>query len=406
MAFPLLKTDKMEMEEEVVVVVHHTPVAMETRSSRRVVRPSTKVRDTAQQLQENATRETGKSDRWKNSNGNDEGGTMLQKVLEFLAEQETIMRQQVMILDLSNQLGKLKIHPNETHEKLDAITTSVESPQPSYAEAARTSPSSQPSNVRTLSSGVATPSTATDTLFCTIDASRVEDENRDKVNAGGVRQAIEKEMRAAPERPDWRCAAVVQDAKRPDRIKIICRDEAEMQLVKEAAQKTAIPGTRVMRDQYYPVKIDNVNRTAVLDESGTVLPGAAEALSSENKVNIAKISWLSNRDSHKAYGSMVVYVTKGTDARKLLEGRYFDLAGESTYTNVFEPRRGPLQCFNCQDMGHKAFSCKKPQACARCAAQGHHHKHCDAVEPKCIPCGGHHESFNRNCSIRNLPIHA
>lgn len=412
----------MEMvEEEVIVVGQHAPGPMETRSSRRVVRPSTKVRDTAQQLEESAVKETKKSDNGKSSTGNNDGRAMLQKVLELLAESrtetkwmrtalmeqsETMRQQQVMILELTRQLDATKTQLKEAHEKLDAITTRVESPLPSYAEIARTPPSSQPSNVRSFSSGLTTPSMVTDTLYCTIDASRVEEENRDKAKAGGIRRAIEEEMRAAPERPDWRCAAVVQDAKRPDRIKIICRDEAEMQLVKEAAQKTAIPGTRVMRDQYYPVKIDNVNRTAVLDEHGSVLPEAVEALGSENQVNIAKISWLSNRSSHKAYGSMVVYVTKRSDAKKLLDGRYFDLAGESAYTNVFEPRREPLQCFNCQEMGHKAFSCGKPQACARCAVQGHHHKQCEAVEPKCIPCGGPHESFSRNCRVRNLPIHA
>lgn len=75
------------------------------------------------------------------------------------------------------------------------------------------------------------------------------------------------------------------------------------------------------------VKVDNANRIAVLDEQGIVLPGAAEALGAEDNINIAKISWLSNRESGKAYGSMVVYVTKGSDAKRLLEGRYFDLAG-------------------------------------------------------------------------------
>ncbi|KAJ6437529.1 tyrosinase [Purpureocillium lavendulum] len=68
---------------------------------------------------------------------------------------------------------------------------------------------------------------------------------------------------------------------------------------------------------------------------------AAEALGAENGVSIAKMSWLSNKQSGKAYGSMVIYVTKGSDARRLLDGHYFDLAGESAITNVFEPRKGP-----------------------------------------------------------------
>ncbi|XP_044715307.1 reverse transcriptase (RNA-dependent DNA polymerase) domain-containing protein [Hirsutella rhossiliensis] len=108
-----------------------------------------------------------------------------------------------------------------------------------------------------------------------------------------------------------------------------------------------------MRDQLYPVRVDNANRTAILDTEGNILPGAIEALSAENRVTIGKISWLSKRESGKAYGSMVVYVTKKSDAERLLDGDYFDLAGESATTYKFEPRTGPIQCFNCQEIGHK-----------------------------------------------------
>ena len=63
-----------------------------------------------------------------------------------------------------------------------------------------------------------------------------------------------------------------------------------------------------------------------------IVPGIAAT--SENNVTIAKISWLSNREKAKAYGSMVIYATKENDAKRLLDGVYFDLAGESAYTNV------------------------------------------------------------------------
>ncbi|ODA77568.1 hypothetical protein RJ55_07197 [Drechmeria coniospora] len=126
-------------------------------------------------------------------------------------------------------------------------------------------------------------------------------------------------------------------------------------MVKEAAQKTAVEGSRVMRDQLYPVRADNANSTAILDADGSVLPGAIEALSAENRLTLGKISWLSKRESGKAYGSMVVYVTEKRDAERLLEGYYFDLAGEAATTYVFEPRPGPIQCFNCQEIGHKSL---------------------------------------------------
>ncbi|KAJ6439206.1 reverse transcriptase [Purpureocillium lavendulum] len=262
--------------------------------------------------------------------------------------------------ELHDTMEELK-HIRNQLETLNAATASSQSsPRTSFAEVARSPPTSQPTNLRTVSMR-STPSSFSDTLYCTIDMSRVEEVNKCRAQAGQIRHAIETEMRAKQGQDAWRCAAVVKDARNTDRLKIICRDEAELQQVKEAAQKTAVVGARVMRDQLYPVKVDNANRTAVLDTEGNVLAGAAEALGAENNVTIGRISWLSNKESGKAYGSMVVYVTKGTDAKRLLDGHYFDLAGESAITNVFEPRAGPTQCFNCQEIGHKAYTCKKPR---------------------------------------------
>ncbi|RKK71944.1 hypothetical protein BFJ68_g18314 [Fusarium oxysporum] len=285
------------------------------------------------------------------------------------------------------EMHQAKEEISQMKEQLNTIAGSISSvaqmsPQPSYADVARTPPTSQPSNVRTLSSMRTTPSSFTDTLFCTIDTSRVSEEDRGKAQVGEVRQAIEEKVRAREGvQPNWRCAAVVKDVRNEDRIKVVCRDEAELQLVREAAERTMVKGVRVLRDQLYPVKVDGANRTAVLDLSGNVLPGAAEALGKENEVTIAKMHWLSNKENGKMYGSMVIYVTKASDARRLLDERYFHLAGESASTNVFERRQGPDQCYNCWETGHKAFACSKTQRCGKFAETGHRHRDCQAVEP-------------------------
>jgi hypothetical protein len=117
-----------------------------------------------------------------------------------------------------------------------------------------------------------------------------------------IRETIEKEIRAREGQEKWRCAAVVKDVRKADRVKLICRNEAELKLVKEVAQKIMVPGTRVLRDQLYPVKVDNANRTTVLDRDGNILSGVVEALGKENEVDIAKIAWLSRKDVPKAYG--------------------------------------------------------------------------------------------------------
>ncbi|EAQ84612.1 predicted protein [Chaetomium globosum CBS 148.51] len=299
--------------------------------------------------------------------------------------------QRQMECALANTKAQLSEELRQARDQIDVLirnpvftASSQPSARASYAEVARTPPSSQPSGVRTLSSSNTTPSSFTDTLFCTIDTSRVEENEKNKVQVADVRKAIEAEVRTLENMGDWRCAAVVKEARNPDRVKVVCRDENETRIVKDAAQKITVPGVRVLRDQLYPVRIDNANRTAVLDAEGNVLPGAMEALGTENDVNIAKIVWLSRKDTGKAYGSMVVYVTEGSEARRLLDGRYFHLAGESAYTTVFAPREGPTQCYRCQEIGHKAFACKKPQRCGRCAEQGHHHKTCQSVTLKIL----------------------
>jgi hypothetical protein len=141
----------------------------------------------------------------------------------------------------------------------------------------------------------------------------------------------------------------------------------------------------------YPVEVDNMNRAAVLDQEGKLLPRAMETFGQENQVQISKMAWLSRKDSAKTYGSMVVYVSRNGDAKRLLQERYFHAAGELAYTSMFERRTGLLQCYNCQELGHKAFSCSRNWVCARCAAEGHHHSECQTQVPKCVPCGGPHE---------------
>jgi hypothetical protein len=85
----------------------------------------------------------------------------------------------------------------------------------------------------------------TDTLYCTIDTSRVEEEDKNKAHPGAIRKAIEEEIRTREGQDKWRCAAVIRDARNTDWIRIACRDEAELQRVKEAAQKTAAEGSEV-----------------------------------------------------------------------------------------------------------------------------------------------------------------
>lgn len=256
--------------------------------------------------------------------------------------------------------GEMLAMTKQIHTQVSSIRAS--GPSPSYAEVARTPPSSQASNIRALTSMGNSPSTMADTLYCTVDTSRVGDKERDKVQPGAIRKAIEDEMHTIDGLDKWRCTAVIRDARNTERIRVVCRDEAELQRVNEAAKKTVVRGARVMKDRLYPVKVDRAKRAAVVDHEGNILPGAAEVLGKENEVNIAKLWWLSRRDSG-TYGSIVVLLTKASDAKRRLQEQYFHVAGESGSTGVYEPRYGPKQCYRCQELGHRVFSCTSANLC-------------------------------------------
>lgn len=269
---------------------------------------------------------------------------------------------------------------------------------PTYAAVARTPPNSYPNNISPISSGLTVPSKYTDTPYCTIDTSRVDVEQKAKTNPAAVREAIEKEVRNQQGKEHWRCIAVTRDVRNHDRIRITGRDAQEIKIIKEAAEKIAVGGSRVLRDQLYPIKVDNARRDGVLAADGSLLPRITESLGKENEAPVAKVAWISKKDNGKAYGSMLVYLHKGSDANRLLQEGYFHVNGESGFTGVFERRPRPIQCYNCQGMNHKAYNCKKPAVCAKCAVEGHHYSTCNAT-PKCVPCGGPHESYSKNCRV-------
>jgi hypothetical protein len=74
----------------------------------------------------------------------------------------------------------------------------------------------------------------------------------------------------------------------------------------------------------------------VLDKQGKIRAGAAAAFSKENKTTITKIAWLSRKESAKAYRLIVVYLTKGTNTRRLLAKGFFHARGESSMTSAFK----------------------------------------------------------------------
>ena len=107
-------------------------------------------------------------------------------------------------------------------------------------------------------------------------------------------------------------------------------------MVRRAATATVVEGARVLRDQLYPVKINNVRTDAILQPNGIIREDALAALNDTNNTQLAKLSWLSSRHVRKAYGSMVVFFTKGSEATRFLRDGFLTVGGESAYVRVFE----------------------------------------------------------------------
>ena len=75
-------------------------------------------------------------------------------------------------------------------------------------------------------------------------------------------------MRTGEDHTHWQCTAVVRDVRNATRIKIACRDGNELLKIKESASKAPSSEFRTLGDQLLPIKVDNTNRTAVLDQEG------------------------------------------------------------------------------------------------------------------------------------------
>uniref|UniRef100_A0A093UYX5 Uncharacterized protein n=1 Tax=Talaromyces marneffei PM1 TaxID=1077442 RepID=A0A093UYX5_TALMA len=273
-----------------------------TTRSGRVITPSTRVREASGSDIISAVRTSKKSMTQveltavkkaaglieEKQSGKDGSRDMLKKIGQYLAStyqevkglKEIIIEQGKMIKEQSEMI-------RAQSSTIQALQTQVEAIESQSIEECKQL-WEQLNTIDTEFAPLARPTLA-NTLFCTIDTSRVGEEDKARTQIASIRQQIEREMGGNRKHKTGVVQQWLRTQKcRPD--KVICRHEEEIQQVKEAAQKIDIPGIRVLRDQLYPVKIDNANRTAVLDADGNILLRAAEVLGKENKVKETRYS--------------------------------------------------------------------------------------------------------------------
>ncbi|KAF4436024.1 hypothetical protein F53441_13343 [Fusarium austroafricanum] len=150
-------------------------------------------------------------------------------------------------------------------------TETPRSPGRTYADAARMIPARMSS--QSLS---AARSATPEPVFCTVDTSRVPEDHIGDATPTMIHKTVEREMRRLSDQPQWRCAAVTRDGRNANRLRIIGRNEEEIQKIKTILETRKAPGARVLRHQLYPIKVDSMNRMAVFDQEFNVLPGVME----------------------------------------------------------------------------------------------------------------------------------
>ena len=155
----------------------------------------------------------------------------------------------------------------------------------------------------------------------------------------------------------------------------------------------SFPKAQVQSTTFYPIRVDSVNASAVLDPTtGRVSPNVASSICEENgNLSVGRIGWLSQPG--KKYGSMVLYLKEKSQADAMIARGFLEVGGESGTTQAWEDRgKTEQRCFNCQGQGHLARTCKEATVCGNCAQTGHHHRECLTLTPKCPKCGGNHRA--------------
>ena len=262
------------------------------------------------------------------------------------------------IEDLERKIDLQDIIIKRQQTSIDALTNKITTLQPAIPTRPTSSPAAPPNSYAAVASSFppSPPPTRSPTprndFTCTIDLRQMNEVEKTPLKIRqGIELEVQKELGTV-----WKCAAVLRD--RPDRLRIVCNTKEELENVKKAT--ISIPRAKIAPDPLYPIKIDNVRTSSVLHPDGTLKEEIKETLSNENNTEIARLGWLSAKQTGKAFGSMVVYLTKSSEAQRILQKGYFDIGGESAYARYFE--RHPPKCFSCQREGHIARNCTEPVA--------------------------------------------
>lgn len=177
-------------------------------------------------------------------------------------------------------------------------------------------------------------------------------------------------------------------------LKVFVNSEEDARVLQQnQAWLEKLQGARLGQEPWYPIKIDDVRKIDVF-ENGELREDFKDMFQQENEAQAQRISWLSGP---KPYGSMIAYLSKASDASRLLHRKMVQIRGEVSFTSEYQYQQRPMRCRNCQKYGHKEARCKNQTVCGRCAGS-HKVIECTVAERKCGACGGGHEASYSGCS--------
>jgi hypothetical protein len=96
-------------------------------------------------------------------------------------------------------------------------------------------------------------------------------------------------------------------------------------------------GARIQGEQWYPVKVDRVNKGSICDDSRINLrDDACAKLGAENGVSIKKIRFVGRPNTDKPHCSIVLFLGSKQEADELIHRKYLEVDGKAAYTKTYE----------------------------------------------------------------------
>ena len=116
-----------------------------------------------------------------------------------------------------------------------------------------------------------------------------------------------------------------------------------------------------------------------------------EQIMANNDINIHHIERLNTRRNNTIIPSPTIKISFEQDLPTTLN------IGFSVY-KVRPYIFAPIQCYNCQRLGHTANNCKGKKRCLKCG-ECHIYKECTTEKQKCANCGQEHMANSKQCNI-------